>query len=274
MSFLSIDHEKCKRDGICVAECPMGLIKIRGKDAFPSPVEGAGEMCANCGHCVSVCPQGALSLKTMKPEDCVPLRKDLLPGPEQAGHFLSARRSIRTYIKQPVERATLSRLIDIARYAPSGHNLQPVQWLVIENSDEVNRLAGLVIDWMRYMVQEKPELALPMHLDGIVATWDRGKDRICRNAPHIIMAHAPESLSVAQSSCIIALTYLELAAFAMGLGACWAGYFNLAANLYPPMTKALGLPEGHQSFGSMMVGYPKYHYHRIPVRNKPVITWL
>lgn len=273
MSLFTINRDKCKRDGICVAECPMGLIEMTGKDAFPSPVEGAGELCVNCGHCVVVCPQGALSLKTTKPEDCFPVQKDLLPGPEQAEHFLSARRSIRTYKKQPVEHDTLSKLIDIACYAPSGHNMQPVQWLVIEDSGEVKRLAGLVVDWMRFMIQEKPEMARPMHMDRIVASWEIGEDRICRSAPHVIVAHSPGTLAIAQSSCTIALTYLELAAFSMGLGACWAGYFNAAANLYPPMTRALGLPEGHQSFGSMMIGYPRYHYHRIPLRNKSVVNW-
>ncbi|MBF0497994.1 MAG: 4Fe-4S binding protein, partial [Deltaproteobacteria bacterium] len=34
MSFLTIDQDRCKRDGICVAECPLGLIEIKGEDAF------------------------------------------------------------------------------------------------------------------------------------------------------------------------------------------------------------------------------------------------
>jgi nitroreductase len=66
---------------------------------------------------------------------------------------------------------------------------------------------------------------------------------------------------MALAACIIALTYLELAVTSFGLGACWAGYFSAAANMGPPMKKALGLPEEHNSFGAMMVGYPKYKYH-------------
>jgi hypothetical protein len=39
------------------------------------------------------------------------------------------------------------------------------------------------------------------------------------------------------------------------------------------MMAALGLPEGQQSFGAMMVGYPQFRYHRLPTRKMPEITW-
>ena len=80
-------------------------------------------------------------------------------------------------------------------------------------------------------------------------------------------------LPLAASACTIALMYLELVATSLGLGCCWAGYFNAAANTFPPMLEALPLPSGHQSFGAMMVGYPKIKYHRVPVRKSPPILW-
>jgi len=273
MNLFTIDQNKCKQDGICAKECPVGIISFSGKGSFPAPVEGTASLCINCGHCVAVCPHGAFSLQTMKSEDCAPVQKDQIPGPDSIEHFLVTRRSIRRYKDQPVDRDTLSRLINMASYAPSGHNSQPVNWLVIENKDEVHRLAGLVIDWMRHMVKENPGMALPMHMDKIVDVWDGGKDRICRGAPHVIVAHSPKTLMTAPAACYTALTYLELSAYAMGLGACWAGYFYAAANFYPPMQQALGLPEGHSSFGAMLIGHPQYRYHRVPLRNKPKITW-
>jgi len=78
---------------------------------------------------------------------------------------------------------------------------------------------------------------------------------------------------MAPTTCTIALATLELASTAMGLGCCWAGYFNAAATTFPPMLEALALPSGHQSFGAMMVGYPKFTYHRLPTRKMPNITW-
>jgi nitroreductase/NAD-dependent dihydropyrimidine dehydrogenase PreA subunit len=273
MSLFVIDKDKCRRDGCCTEECPVGLIEIKGEGAFPSSVEGANELCIDCGHCVTVCPAGALSHRSMKPEDCPPVQKQLLLTPEHAEHFLRSRRSIRTYKDRPVDRAVLARLIEIARFAPSGHNLQPVHWLAIQDTKEVKRLAGLVIDWMRLMIAEHPEVAGPMHFDRVVKAWELGHDKVFRGAPHIIVAHGLRSLPSAQSACIIALTYLELAATAHGLGACWAGYFNAAATFYPPMMEALALPKDHQSFGTLMVGYPKYRYQRLPLRKEPKISW-
>ncbi len=273
MSLFTVDPEKCKRDGVCVAECPAMIIQLKDKESVPEPVEDLDEFCINCGHCVTVCPHGALSHRAMSPDQCPPVKKDWLLDKERVEHFLRARRSIRTYKDKPVDRETIAKLIDIARYAPSGSNLQPVDWLVIHDSDEVHALAGMVVDWMRYMIKEQPEIANPMHLDSVVGSWDAGFDRICRGAPHVIVTHAPKNLPPAQSACTIALTYLDLAAPSFGVGACWAGYFNYAAISWPPMQQALNLPEGNISLGSMMVGYPKYKYHRLPLRNEPPIAW-
>ncbi len=273
MSLFVVDPQKCGREGMCVAVCPLGIIKLKGQNSVPVPSDKAEDLCVNCGHCVAVCPGGALTHKNMRPEQCFPIQKERVIKPEQIRHFLCARRSIRVYKEQPVKRELLAGLIDIARFAPSGHNRQPVKWLVIYNSDEVQRLAGLVADWMRFMLKEEPKMSKEMHMDHVIGKWEAGSDIICRNAPHLIIAHAPATERTAPAACTIAMTYLELAAVSFGLGTCWAGFFNAAATLWPPLQQSLGLPDGHVGFGAMMVGYPKFQYHRIPLRNEPQITW-
>jgi nitroreductase len=126
---------------------------------------------------------------------------------------------------------------------------------------------------MRSLVADKAEFALSMHMDRVVDSWDKGIDRILRSAPHLIVAHGLSTMPISQSSCFIALTYLELAAPSLGLGTCWAGYFTAAANFYSPLQKALALPQGHLPYGAAMIGYPKYSYQRMPPRNKPEINW-
>lgn len=273
MSLFVVDEEKCKRDGVCVAECPARIIELKEESSVPTPIQDADDFCISCGHCVVVCQHGALSHKAMTPEQCPPVRVEWLLTPERVEHFLRARWSIRNYKEQPVDREVVTKLIDIARFAPSGHNAQPVRWLVIYDTEEVRRLAGLVIDWMRHLLAERNPLAETLHMDRAVAAWDSGIERICRGAPHVIIAHAPQDERTAPVACTIALTYLELAAPTFGLGACWAGYVNAAINQWPPMHRALRLPEGHTSFGAMMIGYPKYKYQRLPLRNEPQITW-
>lgn len=273
MALITVDQDQCNRDGICVDVCPAKVIEIKGEGAFPSLVQNGELGCIRCGHCVAVCPKGAMSHQKMAAADCPSVQKELLLSPEQMEQFLRYRRSIRVYKDRGVEKAKITRLIDIARHAPSARNLQPVHWHVIYNRDDVQKLSGLVVDWMRHLIKEKSPLATAMHLDLLVSAWDSGKDRICRDAPHLVVAHAPKDDRTAPVACTIALAYFELAAVPLGLGACWAGYFNTAANLWPPLQAALSLPDGHISYGAMMVGYSKYSYRRLPFRNDPKVTW-
>jgi nitroreductase len=201
------------------------------------------------------------------------VRKDWLISPEQAEHFLRNRRSIRAYQERSVDRDALAKLVEMASYAPTGHNSQTINWLIISAPGVVQKMAGLVVDWMRRIIQDSPELAREMHLGRIVTAWEKGIDRICRFAPHVIVAHAAKDDRFAPNSCPIALSYLELAAPSFGLGTCWAGYFTAAAGNWRPLQEALGLPEGHKCFGAVMAGYPKYRYHRLPLRHRPIVTW-
>ena len=136
MSIITIDETKCKKDGICAAECPMAIISWQ-KGEFPAPVDGADSLCISCGHCVAACPHAALTQKDIAPEDCLEVDKAMALSPEQTEHFLRARRSIRNFKKEPVDQNTLSKILQIASHAPSGHNSQPVEWHVLSGGDTI-----------------------------------------------------------------------------------------------------------------------------------------
>jgi nitroreductase/NAD-dependent dihydropyrimidine dehydrogenase PreA subunit len=273
MELFEVDRQSCKGEGICAAVCPLRLISLT-EDGYPAPVVGAEEICLRCGHCVAVCPEGSLAHRDMPVANCPPVREDLGLNVEHCEHFLRSRRSIRLFKDKPVPRADIARLIEIARYAPSGCNCQCAEWLVINNRQELNRFISGVAQWMRWMLENMPDEALAWHMDKVVHDWDNGNDiSLLHGAPVMIIAHASKDNPLAPSTCTIALTYLELAAKSMGLGCCWAGLLHMAAIISPPIAEALGLPDGHQIFGVMMVGYPQYDYYRIPTRKSPSITW-
>jgi nitroreductase/NAD-dependent dihydropyrimidine dehydrogenase PreA subunit len=273
MHHITIDQEKCNRDGICVAECPTRVIQINSPEDYPSPTPDFEGSCIACGHCVSVCPKGAFSLDWLSPEDCASVSRELALTAEQAEQFLRSRRSIRNFLDKPVEREELEKLLKIGSLAPSAKNMQPWHWLVVEDPGEVRRLAGLVIDWMRSFIEQDPELAGQLALPRVVACWDGGDERICRGAPHVIVVHGDKEWRYGPEDCALALSHVDLFATSLGLGACWGGYFYTAANAYPPLFAALGLPAEHTVWGAMMVGYPKFKYPRLPVRNPPRVTW-
>jgi nitroreductase/NAD-dependent dihydropyrimidine dehydrogenase PreA subunit len=273
MSLITIDQAKCNQDGICVAECPARIIRLESKKDYPSPTLDFKDNCLKCGHCVTVCPTGALSLDWLSPEDCKPIKQKLFVTPEQAEQFLCGRRSIRVFKEQTVDRTILEKLLEIACSAPSAKNQQPWHWTVIQEPAEVRRLAGMVIDWMRAVIQDNPEEAEARGFIRAVASWDEGYERICRGAPHIIVAHADKNWIFGPEDCALALSLLDLFATSIGLGACWGGYFYKAINHHPPLFDALDLPTDHLAFGAIMIGYPKFKYQRIPVRTRPRVTW-
>jgi nitroreductase len=108
----------------------------------------------------------------MNTTECPQVREELNLQPDQVEQFLRSRRSIRTYKEKPVDRDVLTKLIKLASFAPSGHNTQPVNWLVIYDSDQVQQLAGIVADWMGSLIKEGSPLAATLHMDRVIAAWE------------------------------------------------------------------------------------------------------
>lgn len=264
MPFVILNVNKCKRDGICISECPYGVITADDGSGFPKLRKEAETACISCGHCIAVCPTGALSLSKMSSEECIEVRDELSITFKEAEQFLKSRRSSRRFKDKPVPRETLSHLIDISRWAPSAMNKQSVCWLVVERRSEVQKLAEMVMNWMRENSYQTK----------LISAFDEGEDPVLRGAPHLAVAHAPEDDFWSTTNCVISLTYMELTANAAGLGACWAGLFTRVANVYPPLIKVLDLPQNHKVHGALMLGYPQHRFRLIPPRKEAKIKRL
>jgi nitroreductase/NAD-dependent dihydropyrimidine dehydrogenase PreA subunit len=273
MKLIEIDEKKCKRDGICASDCPAGIIYLKDKISVPEVIPGEENACLLCGHCVAVCPHGALSHARIPSEGSPAVKKDLVISQEQAVQFLRSRRSIRQYLDKPVQKETIQRLIEIARYAPTGGNTQLVEWWVYTDRAELKRFSQLVIDWMRQLMQNTPAATFPPYFPRILAGWDAGHDTILREAPVLLLAMAPAESPNGMVELSVALSYLQLAALPMGLGTCWAGLVQRALLYWRPLKEAFGLPEKSPNHYPMMLGYPRPEYRRVPERKRPRITW-
>lgn len=269
MPAIIIDKEKCRKDKLCIAECPMKIITL-GDEGFPVTALDAVDSCIGCGHCIAICPHGALSLPAVKAHDCDSIHPEWNPGIDIVEHYFKARRSIRRFKNDPVEREKLSKLIEIAAYAPTGHNSRTVEYIVYTKKEKINELIQHVIDWMKDMLANSPDVAKNMHFDMITKAWEAGIDVVTHDAPVLIFAHGNKSNPNTSTSCIIALSHVELIAPSLGLGCCWAGYVTWCALVYRPLREALHLPEKNAVYGTMMVGYPKVKYYRIPKRSSPI----
>lgn len=275
MSIIEINQETCNKCGNCAAECPRRVITLP-VEGFPQVVAVAEVACNGCGHCVAVCPSGSLSHRDSPLEISPKIKKGLTVTPQQVEQFLKSRRSARAFKSKPVSREIITRLIEDARYAPTGHNLQEVEWLVIDSKKELDRIEELGIDWLQWVIKNFPQAAAASNMDEKLERQTLYHDAFLRGAPVLIVAHAGKDSSVASLAGIDsanALSYLDLAANGLGLATCWAGYVYIMANTFPPFKEALALPENHTIYGCMMLGYNKFKYYRIPCRKVPKIVW-
>jgi nitroreductase/ferredoxin len=273
MAKLIIDPQKCVKDGICADECPLKIITLTAKQGLPEIKPGAENACFACGHCVAVCPKGALDCSETRLDQAMPIREELVINRDQAIQFLRSRRSARGFKNKPVEKKQLQELIEIARYAPTASNSQLVEWIVLTDKDQVAGLVEETIEWMRSLIIQGPEAIYSSYIIPAIEAWDLGRDRILRNAPALAFATAPAEAVYGMVDLTIALSYLDLFAPKVGLTTCWAGVLHRAMEKNRSLRDYAGIPETYPHYYPMMIGYPKYQYHRLPARKPPKIIW-
>ena len=266
MGLVTIDHTTCAKDGLCGDVCPVGLFDTN-TEGFPVFRAGGEQICFDCGHCVAICPSSALQHERLPLAQSSAIDRTLKVSLPALDQLMESRRSVREFKTEPVPQALIHQTIEVARWAPTAVNRQPLSWLVIQNPAEVQRLAGLVVDALRQ------DADLPPRYAAFVQMWDQGMDPVLRKAPHLVVVHGPDDWAWCAEDGAIALSQFELAAAARGMGTCWAGFLMHIAKVYPPLKAALGLPEGHSVCGALMLGMPKYRYQRIPPRNPAKVEW-
>jgi nitroreductase/ferredoxin len=265
MSFITVDEKECIQCGLCIQECPAYVLKMGEK----GPEEIADTTCISCGHCVAVCPNGAIDNQKTPLAKQVDAKDIPKLTAQQAEYFLRSRRSIRNYQDKSVSREELLKLVDIARLAPTAANSQGISFVVVENKQLIKKAAEITIQ----MLESSP---LRPAVESVVKSYrEKGIDSIFRGAPNLIIATADKNFLNARNNAISCLTYLELYAPSLGLGSCWAGFFEHCASVEDsPLLQLLNIPEGKKVAAAVMVGYPKYHYQRLVDRNPLEVTFV
>jgi nitroreductase len=215
---------------------------------------------------------------------------------------ICARKSIRGFTPQPVEKSLIKKILETAVRAPSAMNTQPWEFFVI---------TGDVLDRMRKAIVDKLNSGAPMHPDHLVAGWPKEsvyrdrqvtlakqifefmgierEDKAKRawwlergfrffDAPVALIVVTDRSLgapgplfdigAVVQSLCLAALHY--------GLGTC----IEDQGVFYPEVVRELaGIPDTKQIMIAVAMGYPdsdfpanRINSPRVPVED--LTTWV
>ncbi|WFN33852.1 nitroreductase family protein [Methanogenium sp. S4BF] len=271
MATILVDEDLCTRCGLCTVVCPMSIVDPADENTLPVVRDEKADMCIGCGHCEVICPTQALLLNILPDgkEECPAGAGEL--DARDLGYYMKKRRSVRHFTEEPVSKEDILQVLDIVRYAPSGSNGQPVEWTVLHNPEDVRTVAALTIEWLKTLIN----IAHPLNVYApvLIRAWENGHDVICRDAPHLLVAHVPENTPIASVDGIIAVTHFDIAAPAFGIGTCWAGFIEMAALSCEPLKKELGIPAGRTCAFAMLFGHPKYTTYGLPRRNPVKVTW-
>jgi nitroreductase/NAD-dependent dihydropyrimidine dehydrogenase PreA subunit len=279
MSNISIDKEICTLCEACVEACPRHVLFIE-KSRVQVHHE---EQCMACGHCVSVCPVNAVNHAELESNDFLPARESAGFSPETLYYSLRARRSCRVYEAKEVPKKLLEKMLDMARFAPTGRNWQDFEFIVIQDKSKVLDLSKRVAIHYGNLAKELEASGedIPYYLKKAMYSFRKnyeyflqGKDRIFRGAPVIILVHARADNPESVDNCIYAVFHLVLMAEALGLGTCINGFLIRAAERAPELLQGLEIPDGHKIYGCITVGFPKSKFHRFPPRKAPKVKWI
>ena len=195
--------------------------------------------------------------------------------------FLEARRSIRAFTAEPVDRATLDRLVEAACLAPAPHHSRPWRFVVVDTAGAKRSLAaGMGERWRRDLLGDGVVAA---RVDELVASSHRKLE----DAPALVLAcltwegldRYPDEArqraewGMALLSLGAAVENLMLAAADDGLASCW-----VAAPIFCPeeARDALALPHDWLPHALVLVGRPDPAYEgrrRPPVPLADLREW-
>lgn len=181
---------------------------------------------------------------------------------------LKTRRTVRSYTSEPVSQQELQELIDCAIMAPNGMNFQPWVFSVVTNQQVLQKLNATVVGILR-----SPVVQQNMPSDRLREIVNAPGYDIFYCAPALIVIAGNKNIPGAMYDCQLAAENLFLAAHAMGLGTCYMGFLQLAAD-HPDVQKLLEIPDGFKMMAAAIVGHIQVRPEGPPQRNPAHIAWV
>jgi nitroreductase len=145
--------------------------------------------------------------------------------------IIRERRSVRAYKSDPIPEESLRRVLEAARLAPSGKNLQPWKFICVQDSGLKRKLAKA--SNAQYFIVDAPLILVAC---GFPDECYRSLGRYMKSWPVDVT---------------IALEHLILQAQEEGLGTCWIGSFE-----EDEVKSLLAVPDHVKVLALTPLGYP------------------
>jgi nitroreductase len=177
------------------------------------------------------------------------------------------RRSVRSLKSDPIPDEQVDKVIEAARFAPSGFNLQPWEFVIVKDKELKNRIVQCIRD----------AVAVTFRMEAARESWQGARppadppppgfaaapvfivpfgDVRTREGLPMIHRYSEESWNrTFTSSLASAFIYMHLAATSLGLGSQWVSAVTQPAAACL-IKQLLGVPAPFQIYDMMALGYP------------------
>ena len=259
--MIGIDHEKCTGCGLCSKVCSQG----NGNIVVHEKAEIISQDCQRCGQCIEVCPAHAIDWDITATE-LKEIRQ--MPDSRSFGDVIINRKSIRNYLRRPIDTEILEHLIRVAQNTPTAGNCRELRITIIQK--EKDRFVKQVIEAYRSFFITHTEAEIISFFGGEKSYYDKweryigafddsGSDEVMFGAPAAVLISGterflPDAGMMAQSMVLLAQTY--------GLGSCYVGFMRRAAKISEDYRTFLKLKEQEEILAGFTLGYPSVHYKR------------
>lgn len=279
---ISVDEVKCKMCKKCISECPTkSLALTEGKISQVAPT-----LCLACGHCAAVCMENALSWNT----NITNRSFELTDYPNDNSHVINIfkkTRSIRMFKSDKIDKDTIVKLISYAETAPSGDNFRKREYIVVNDSESIDKMELLLFAYFNKLVRFLPSFVIKVislysktlaeevkFITAIIKSHkarDLEEDRsFFRNAPCVIFITGPKKSMLANDDCVAAQNYMRLAGTTMGIGSCIIGFAQKSKGL---LEMYLGIDKNKKIYAATIFGFQSNKYLKSIDYPKPSINW-
>jgi nitroreductase len=178
--------------------------------------------------------------------------------------IIKSRRSIRKYNDRPISEEIIDKIIEAAKWAPSGMNEQPWGFIVVRDKALIKELSDRSIPYIKELVEHDPK-------------FERYKRRlnvknfsIFYHAPRVIIIIGKKTAFSPENDCAMAAQNMMLAAWSMEIGSCWIGMMRVL-DKDKWFRETFEVPDNYTIIAPIALGY--FDEKNIPVieRNPPEI---
>ncbi|MDP2911639.1 MAG: nitroreductase family protein [Candidatus Omnitrophota bacterium] len=171
-------------------------------------------------------------------------------------NIIKSRRSIRKYLDKPISKEIIDKLIEAAKWAPSGMNEQPWGFIVVQDKALIKELSGRSIPYINKMIEENPKFI------GYKKRMAVKDFSIFYHAPCVIIILGKKDIFSYQNDCAMAAQNMMLAASSMDIGSCWVGMMNVL-NEDKWFREKFQLPDNYRVVAPLALGY--FENKNIPI---------